>query len=356
METPGGLDHLLLMFGMKPEGRWVDLKHCQEKLSRDWKKVSGEQVQGLLDRLVKDGLVQAKGGKYSRTPECLGELEKRLRKLDQKKLNFTYLLVYRARQYYPKVSEAVLEFCRGRMVGFYVVFTGKRFFRRNFRGRKITLSSLKDLMFYIDAHYIDVIPCVHRVGKDKPDWLVLDLDAGPDVPWNDTVKVARETYRVMERLGLSPALKFSGSKGFQIWSLLDCPLPDWYKPIPLPGKTRRERNFFTLYSDLVRTVQKLVDRKVPGLTISVPVGKEKRKNRVLLDWASMKPLGLVRAPFGMHSKTGLVSLPLAVKELGTFKPEQATAERAVKEYNKRRGLFALKPAKPGKILDELKGY
>ncbi|MFQ5647851.1 MAG: hypothetical protein ACE5FW_01320 [Candidatus Aenigmatarchaeota archaeon] len=354
METPTARDHLLLMFGMKPERKWVDLNHCHEKLSRDWKKAPKEEVKKLLDKLVEEGFIWAKAGKYTRNPKCLAELERRLPKLDQKKLNFTYLLVYWARQYYPKVSDTVLEFCKDRMVGFYVVFTGKRFFRRNFRGRKITLNSLKDLMFYIDVHYVDVIPCVHRIGKEKPDWLVLDLDAGPKVSWKDIIRTTKTTYQIMDKLGLNPVLKFSGSKGFQIWSLLDCPLPGWYQPVPLPGATKRERNFFTLYSDLVRTIQKLVDKKVPGLTISVPVGKEQRKDKILLDWASMKPLGLVRAPFSMHSRTGLVSLPLAASELGSFKPGMATPERAVKEYQKRKKLFILRPGKPGKILEELK--
>lgn len=356
MEAPTAQDHLLLMFGMKPEKRWVDLNHCWEKLSRDWKRVSKEQVKKLLDEMVRAGYIWAKAGKYTRTPKCIEELERRLPKLEQSKLNFTYLLVYRARKYYPKVADAILEFCQDRMVGFYVVFTGKRFFRRNFRGRKITIKNLKELMFYIDAHYIDVIPCVHRIGVDKPDWLVLDLDAGAEVSWLDIIRVSRATYQVMKQLGLNPVIKFSGSKGFQIWSLLDCPLPDWYQPLPLPGETKRERNFFTLYSDLVRTVQKLVDRKIPGITISVPVGKSQRADKILLDWASMKPLGLVRVPFGMHSKTGLISLPVSVSELERFRPEQATPERAVKEYWARRKLFVLKPGKAEKILKELERH
>ena len=356
METPDAQDHLLLMFGMKPEGKWVDLNHCWEKLNRDWKPISREQVKKLLDEMVRAGFIWVKAGKYTRTPKCLAELERRLPVLDQSKLNFTYLLVYRARQYYPKVADTVLEFCRNRMVGFYVVFTGKRFFRRNFRGEKIVLRSLKDLMFYIDVHYIDVIPCVHRIGKNKPDWLVMDLDAGPKVSWKDIVRVTKATYQVMEKLGLNPVIKFSGSKGFQIWSLLDCPMPGWYQPVPLPGETKRERNFFTLYSDLIRTIQKLVDKKIPGLTISVPVGKAQRQDKILLDWASMKPLGLVRVPFGMHSKTGLISLPVSVSELDRFRPEQATPERAVKEYKKRKILFVLRPGTPEKLLAELKKY
>lgn len=355
-KKPGPEDYLLLMFAMKKEGKHVGLAHCQEKLKRDVGKVSKPEVKRLLDRMAERGWVRTGGKRYARTEKGVRELEKRLPGLEKSKFNFTYLTVYTAKKYYPKVAETILEFCRGRHVGFYVLFTGQRFFRRNFRSKVITIRSLEDIMRFADLHYIDVIPCVHRIGKERPDWLVTDLDAGPKVRWPDIRKATRVTYRVMEGLGLNPVIKFSGKRGFQVWSLLDLPVPKWWEPIPLYGGTERVRDNFSLYVDVIRLIQSKVDRKLPGLTVGEILPKKQREDRILLDHSSMKHQGLVRAPFGLHSSTGLVSLPVSLKEVDSFRPETATPERAAREYQKRRKLFEMEKARTGRVLKELKGF
>lgn len=357
---PTAEDHLLLMFCMKPEGKFVDFNHCFEKVSRDYGRIGKAKMQAMLKSLVERNLVRARKNKtvlYARTQKALSYFKQRLRKIDEGALNFTYLLVYKARDYYPNVADTILKFCKDRHVGFYVVFTGKRFFRRNFKGRPIQLSSLKDLMFYVDMHYIDIIPCVHRIGKDRPDWLVVDLDAGDLVSFAAVKKVADATYRVMAKLKLKPVIKFSGSKGFQLWAKPSiAELPRWYEPLSLPGGTQRERNFFTLYCDMIRAIQWLVDKKIPEATIGIPLRREQRRDKVLLDFASMKQAGLVRVPFGIHSKTGLVSVPIAAGEIKKFKKEHAEPGCVIKQYKRRKRLFALKEASPEKLFDALREY
>jgi len=158
----------------------------------------------------------------------------------------------------------------------------------------------------------------------------------------------------MKELGLNPCIKFSGSRGFQIWSLIqDFEFPEEYEPLPLKGGSKRKKNYFTLFSDFVRVIQREVDSRVPGKTTSDLGPKEKRKDKILLDPSSMKPMGLVRAPYGLHSKTGLISLPISIKELDEFEPENASVEKALERYKKKGNEFVLKSANPSKLLSLL---
>ena len=348
-------EYLLFMFSMKGVGRRVDMKHILEKVERDLKIKDENLVEETVRKLVNSGLMEERKGLFGITPKGKETFDKKFKSLEKslESVNRAWVIVYKAKQYYPLVAETVLEFCKNRYVGFYALFTEKRFFRRDFRGKKIVLNSVKDLLYFINIHYIDVIPCVHRIGEERPDWLVVDVDAGPEVSWGDVKNVTKTCYKIMKELGLNPCIKFSGSRGFQIWSLIqDFEFPEEYEPLPLKG-SKRKKNYFTLFSDFVRVIQREVDRRIPGKTTSDLGPKEKRKDKILLDPSSMKPMGLVRAPYGLHSKTGLISLPISIKELDEFEPENASVEKALERYKKKGNEFVLKSANPSKLLSLL---
>ena len=346
-------DYLLLMFSMKGAGKRVDFNHVKEKITRDVSKFSDEEIKKILSGLIQKGYLEEVKGMFGITNEGKEFFAKRVKEVEQelRKVNNPWLVVYKAKQYYPIVADTVLEFCKDRYTGFYCLFTEQRFFRRDFRGKKILLKTPKDLLFFINIHYIDVIPCVHRIGKERPDWLVVDIDPGPKVDFEQTKEVTGITYKIFERLNLNPTLKFSGSRGFQIWSLIkDFEMPEEYQPLVLRGESKRERNYFSLFADFVRLIQKEVDKEIPNLTTSEALGKEEREDMILLDSASMKPMGLVRAPYSVHSKTGLVSLPLSLKELEDFDAKNATTEETIKRYKKRGNEFVLKESDPSRLL------
>jgi len=349
-------DYLLLMFSMKGVDKRVDVKHTKEKVSRDVKKVSEEETKKILEGLIKQGFLEEVNGLYGITEKGKKYFAERIMEIegDLRKVNDPWVIVYKAKQYYPIVADTVFEFCKNRYTGFYVLFTEQRFFRRDFRGKKIVLKNPKDLLFFINIHYIDVIPCVHRIGIERPDWLVVDIDPGPKVDFQQTKKVAEITYKIFDRLELNPALKFSGSRGFQVWSLIkDFEMPRSYQPLILRSEGKRERSYFSLFSDFVRIIQKEVDREIPKLTTSETLGKEEREDKILLDSASMKPMGLVRAPYSVHSKSGLVSLPLSMKELDKFQPEDATTEKTIERYEKKGNEFILRESAPSKLIQTL---
>lgn len=349
-------DYLLLMFSMKGVGKRVPFNHIKEKITRDVKKLSDNEIENILDNLIKQGYLEEINKQYGITENGKKYFAERIQKVENelRKINEPWVIVYKAKQYYPIVADTILEFCKDRCVGFYCLFTEQRFFRRDFKGRKIVLKTPKDLLFFINIHYIDVIPCVHRIGVDRPDWLVIDIDLGPKVDFEKTKEVAEISYKIFEKLNLNPAIKFSGSRGFQIWSWIkDFPLPEDYQPLILKGERKRERNYFSFFVDCIRATQKEVDKKIPKSTTSETLDKEKRENLILLDPSSMKPMGLVRSPYAVHSKTGLVSLPVSIKELKKFEPQDATIERTIERYKKKGNEFILKKSSPAKLIEVL---
>ncbi len=345
------------MLSMKPKGKMVDFNHIAEKFGRDLKIFEREKIKSIIDDLVKRGFIQIKNGLYGASEKGREFFKKELKKVekDLEKINKCWLLIYKSKQYYPVVKDTILKFCKDRYVGFYCVFTQKRFFRRDFKGRKIVIRNWKDLEFFVNMHCIDIIPCVHRIGSEKPDWLVIDIDPGSKIDFSETKEIAKFAYKLMEKLDLNPVIKFSGSRGFQIWSSIeDFEIPKWYRPLQLKSQRKREISYFSLFSDFVRVIQKEIDKKFPGLTSSSPLQKDESK--ILIDPSSMKRLGLVRSPYSIHSKSGLVSLPISYKEIERFKFDDACIEKALERYNKKGNEFELKSSSPSKLLEILKNY
>jgi len=347
-------DYLLFMFSMKGVGRYADFNHVKDKVARDVGKFSDEQIKKIIDELINKNFLKQQNEKFGVTQEGKEFFASVFSKLENNflKINKPWTIVYKAKQYYPVVADTVVEFCKNRYTGFYCLFTQQRFFRRDFGGKKIAIKTPKDLLFFIDIHYIDVIPCVHKIGSERPDWLVVDIDAGDKITFEQTKKVTEIAYKIFEKFDLNPALKFSGSRGFQIWSLIrDFSIPKEYQPVALTSN--RKRDYFSLFSDFIRIIQKEVDQEIPGLTTTDVGKKERREDKILFDTSSMKPMGLVRSPYSVHSKTGLVSLPLMIKELKTFQPEHATTEKVIERYEKKGNEFLLKESNPDMLIRKL---
>lgn len=346
-------DHALVTLAIKRRGKFVELSHIQEKLSRDaGKKFNEKGVKKLLDGLVKKGSLEEKAGEYAITDAGRGYFDKRWRQV-REGLNQDYLKVYRAKQYYPHVVDALLEFCRDRWVSVFRLFTGRAWLQRKLGPRYITIKSVKDVQRWLDVHGIDFIPYIHRVEGDRPDWLVIDFDAGKQVPFESTREVVQVAHGVLTEFEVKPAIKFSGSRGFQIWAQFERhELPQDYRPKQLRTE-RRERNYFNFYADIVRFIESRVAERLPNLTTAETAHKEARADKVLLDASIIKPMGDVRAPYSMHYKTGLISMPLSLKELKRFEPEQADPELVIKRYEMAGNEFKLEPADGEEIFGEV---
>ena len=345
-------DHVLMTLVIKSKGKLVDLEHIREKISRDvGRKFSEGETAEILGSLIERGFVREESRMYAITEAGREYFEDRWRKI-REHLNQEYLKVYRAKRYYPNIAEALLEICKDRWVSVFRLFTGRAWLQRKLGSRYITIRSREDVERWLDIHGIDFIPYVHRINSDRPDWFVLDFDAGREVSMEKVKEVVRATYRFLEKFGVEPKLKYSGSRGFQLWARFELhPLPKKYRPMELrTGK--RERNHFNFYADLVRFVESQVARDFPGLTTSDTAHKEARRGKILFDASIMKPMGDVRAPYSMHFKTGQISMPLNIGELRGFKPEHADPEKVVERYSRRGNEFVLPPVDGSDFFEE----
>jgi DNA primase len=353
MPKAGPEDHALMTLAIKRKGKFVDVPHIREKLSRDaGEKFSEEGTLELLEGLKKKGVVEERGGDYAITDVGRKYFDRRWRGI-KSNLNQDYLKVYRAKRYYPAVMDAILEFCKGRHVSVFRLFTGRAWLQRKLGPKFITINTKSDVWRWLNVHGIDFIPYIHRVGSDRPDWLVIDLDAGKKVEPPKTKEVATSTYKVLEDYGVKPAIKFSGSRGFQLWARFKPhELPRDYTPRQLRTE-RRERNHFSFYADVVRFLESRVAERLPGLTTAETAKKEERVDKVLFDASIIKPMGDVRAPYSMHFKTGLISMPLELKELKRFKLEHADPELVAERYRKRGNEFIMEPADGAELFAEV---
>lgn len=355
-------DRVLLLLAIKAPGKVVDFEHIYEKVHRDCG-ATRDEVRRALEELIKEGLARRVGANYAVTDEGRKEAWERLRY--DPEMNLSYRLVLLARWYYPQVADAILPFLRGRPVSVVKVFSDEAdpihkvkpiFSRYAKRKPKVynRIETKQDLMRYVDMHAVDYIPYVHRVGAKHPDWLVIDLDAGEDLKrepacfdlLKDVTKVVCEVLQ--EEYDVKPYVKFSGSRGFQVWATFEPPLGSFedYRNAVRRIQQDVEKRLEGMYDELREKYGKIFD--IPLTTAQVHHA-DLRRRKILLDWSCLKPEGDVRAPFSMHYKTGLVSVPVDVRELPKFTPEQARVEEVVRNLPRLVELFRLEPSPPDKL-------
>ena len=360
-------DRVLLLLAIKPAGKMVSLDHIVEKVSRDCR-ASKQEIISALNELIREGFARKIRDGYAITEEGRKEAW-RLAYDDE--MNLSYRLVLMARFYYPQISDLILPFLRDRPVSVVKVFSDesdpihkiKPVFSRyaKFKPKKYHfINTEHDLMRYINMHAIDFIPYVHKININYPDWLIIDLDAGEDIKnagelgFSLIKDVTLETYYVMrDELNLNPYIKFSGSRGFQIWVAFTKPLGtfDIYRSSVNVIRDLVEEHLKDKYNELKEKYGDLIYEPITTATVAK---KELRKRQILLDWSSLKPEGDVRAPWSMHHKTGLVSVPVHMRDLKDFKPEEARVEVVVLKRNFLQEAFRMEPSDPSELVKRLK--
>ncbi|MEN3051683.1 MAG: hypothetical protein ABC596_07745 [Candidatus Methanosuratincola petrocarbonis] len=370
-------ERILLLLAIKAPDAKIDLGHIYEKVSRDVAftggEVSEEELKLELRKLEAEGLVEEREGLYYITEGGRSALVSRLPAVSGK-MNLSYRRVLAAKEYYPRVADQILPFLRGRPVSVVKVFSDEadplnkvkplfvRYARYKPKPTFIQIGDRRDLMGYVDDHAVDFVPYVHGLEMKEPDWLIIDLDAGEGLKSAAggflAVKfVADKVYRLLEGCGIRPAVKFSGSRGMQVWASLD-------------NSRMPKGDLFAHYRRLVQLIQKKVEEEIAregvpeglrglidqqdgseGLTTAKVAGKEARTKKVLLDWSSMKPMGDVRAPFSMHYKTGLVSCPVDPSRILEFDPSEAAPGRVAEEAGRLSRFFSFEKSSPDMLLD-----
>jgi len=373
-------ERIALLLSIKEEGKLVDFDHIFEKVSRDVKfvekrDVSKEEILDGLKALKEEGMIKEVNGKYMPTVNIHG-LIKKLIEEKAKVLNKSYMLVWKAKHYYPIAGNLMLPYLKDRPVSVVKVFSGKedpineidpifvRYARYKPKPQHIMINNMEKLMEYVHDHCIDFIPYVHRLNSNYPDFFILDLDAGKMILNKpngfDFLKfITISLYKFLIELEILPMIKFSGSRGFQIWASFDnSKLPKvedlfaLYRKIAIKIQEIFEKDLQNNRETIIRQFPEFKDLKT--FTTAQVAHKEEREDKILLDWSSMKPQGDVRAPFSIHHKTGLISLPLEEKELEKFEPFNADPMKIIEDIKMGKNFTKLKISDPSYLLEKIK--
>jgi DNA primase len=364
-------DRILLLLSIKEPGAKIDFQHIFEKVSRDVRlTITEPDLQNELEQMAKQGLVRVSEGVYYITDGGMELIKKLLPEIGED-LNLSYRMVLIAKDYYEKVADHLLPFLRERPVSIIKIFSDdadpirkiKPLFVRYAKYKPkpvfIKIDSKESLMRYVDDHALDYVPYVHSFDMKEPSWLVLDLDAGEGLRSMDegflAVKfVAGELMRLLGENEVQSAVKFSGSRGMQVWASLD--------------NTRLPKgDLFAIYRHLIQRLQAMVEEQIKGsqpppalkhlvekgLTTSSVAKKGERPDKVLIDWSSMKPYGDVRAPFSMHYKTSLISCPVDPSRILKFEPNEAKPELVATNAEQLSLHFQLTKSDPSSLLKTL---
>jgi DNA primase len=370
MATPE--DRVLLLLSIKEKGKRIDLGHIVEKTVRDEKgRLTEAEVEGIVGDLVSQGLISEEKRTYSITQEGMSRVTARIKEVGDE-LNLSYRLVLTAKNYYPLIADAMVPFLKDRATSVVKIFSDQkdpidkvkplfvRYARYKPKPVFIQINTAEELLRYVNVHAIDFIPYVHLLGAKEPDWFVLDLDAGPafkDYPRGfELVKIVGDkVVEVLEDCEISSCIKFSGSRGIQIWARLDnAKLPSGdlfalYRRFATFIQGEAEKKIQELPSNILKEFYE-VTQEGKAITTSVVAKKEERADQILIDWSSMKPNGDVRAPFSIHYKTGLVSCPIERKRLLDFDPREAEPENVYGEVEGLSKAFELEVSDPSLLL------
>lgn len=368
-------DRILLLLSIKEAGKIIDFEHIAEKTVRDEKEISEAEVKKILDELASSGMISKKPNGYVITEKGIERIRRRLSEVGSE-LNLSYRLVLKARDYYPKAAEALVPFLEGRATSVVKIFSDEgdpinkikplfvRYARYKPKPVFIQIRSREELLSYVDAHAIDFIPYVHKLDSGQPDWFILDLDAGQAFKnyerGFELLKIAAEkVVEVLEDYEIVPHIKFSGSRGVQIWSKLDyskLPSTDLfalYRKFAIAVQEKTEKKIQQLPSKILEEFYSVVARGKP-ITTSTVAKKEERADQILIDWSSMKINGDVRAPFSIHYKTGLVSCPIERRRLLEFQASEAEPEKVAGSIKKLAEAFKLETCDPTMLVREVK--
>jgi DNA primase len=369
-------ERIALLLSIKEKGKLVEFDHIYEKVSRDVKflekrDVSKDEIISNLKSLEEEGLIKNVNGKYA-PEDKIHDYISNLISQKEKVLNRSYILVWKAKHYYPIVSNLILPYLKDRPTSVVKVFSGKnnpieeidpifvRYAKYKPKPQHIIINSSDKLMEYVHDHCIDFIPYVHKLNANEPDLFVLDLDAGKKIIEKESgftflKYITKELYDMLIEFEINPMIKFSGSRGFQIWAKFD------------NSKFKSKEDLFAQYRRLAVKIQNLLEKRLQEkrkiieeefpefkelkqFTTSQVAHKEEREDKVLVDWSSMKPQGDVRAPFSMHYKTGLVSVPLFKEEIDEFSVLEAEPMNLIKKIKEGKRFPELVLSDPTKIL------
>jgi bifunctional non-homologous end joining protein LigD len=223
--------------------------------------------------------------------------------------------------YYDAMANVILPYLKNRPENLNRHpggITGPNFYQKNFtykppafvETKKIWSSSNKanlnyllcqnkeTLLYLANLGCIEINPWNSRIQhKDKPDWMIIDLDPGDGNTFEQVITVAQSVHRVLELSCEESYVKTSGKTGLHIL-------------VPLGAKYT-----YTQIRDFSHLLVQLVNRELPAIT-SLERNPKKRTNKIYLDYLQNSQGQTIAAPYSLRPAAGAtVSTPLEWKEV-----------------------------------------
>lgn len=169
--------------------------------------------------------------------------------------------------------------------------------------------------------------------------LVIDLDCPV---WEYTKIAAKNIVRALQDHGIkNPSIKFSGGKGFHIGIPFEA----------FPEKVG-DKNLAQMFPEAGSIILNYIKEYIADNVREEIIASEKDIKRILektkknkeeflnakgldifpllgLDLAIAAPRHFIRAPYSLHEKSGLVSLPIRADEIEEFEKEMASPEKVI---------------------------
>jgi bifunctional non-homologous end joining protein LigD len=167
--------------------------------------------------------------------------------------------------------------------------------------RRLVGGNLATLLYTVQLGAISYDPWHSRVGRlTSADYTVLDLDPGPGASFRKVVEVAKRVKEELDEVGLSGALKTSGSTGLHIY-------------LPLPARTPLDAA--TLVARIIAT---RVASKHPKVATVERMTKNRPRGTVYVDFLQNILGKTVAGVYAVRARPRpTVSTPLAWDELTT---------------------------------------
>ncbi len=234
--------------------------------------------------------------------------------------------------YYNRIADRILPFLAGRHIAIEQRFPGssqivyRRHSGRHDRENWISVDdagALSDWAYqYAEAFHANLL------SEDHGAWFVIDIDSR-NLPLEMGRLATRHAVDILSEQNLTPLVKFSGSDGFHLmWDVPDL------NGISVDQLWESERA-------VVRAVACEVERRLTVDPAAAPLraavgeghsmiatGSADRENAdaILFDEYILKDNANFRVPYSVHPKTGLVAVPMSIKELPNFAVAQAQPE------------------------------
>ncbi len=137
----------------------------------------------------------------------------------------------------------------------------------------------------------------HIDRVELPDRIVLDIDPGSRVPWNEVVQAARQVRKLLEAVDLQSYAKTTGGKGLHVVVPL-APKADWRQCL-----------------EFSRAVAEAMTRHAPGL-YTTAFAKAGRERKILIDYLRNNRTNTSIAAFSTRARANApVSVPVRWDEV-----------------------------------------